>query len=105
MKECEMEKRIFYNLLFLGLREIVYSIPQEDRIGILKHAYETELATKAKDIGYQIVRLRKEATPDKVRIDELLMQIKKLIKDISYSLDGQFVDGNISAIFEEAKNL
>lgn len=56
VKKCEMEKSVFHNLLFLGLREMVYSIPQDDRIQILKHTYEMELISKAKDLGYQIVK-------------------------------------------------
>lgn len=41
VKECEMEKSVFHKLLFLGLREMVYSIPQDDRIKILKNIYES----------------------------------------------------------------
>ena len=56
VKECPMEKYIFHKLLFLGLREMVYSIPQEERIEILKSVYEAELISKAKDMAYQIVK-------------------------------------------------
>lgn len=35
IKDCEMEKDIFHNLLFLGLREIVYGLSQDDRIEVL----------------------------------------------------------------------
>lgn len=105
IKECEMEKDVFHNLLYLGLRELVYNIPQNDRIAILRHAYETELMLKAKDMGYQIVKLRKNAVPNKELINELLVQIKETIKDIPYSLDKQLIIDGIEAIFEEAKNL
>lgn len=105
VKECEMEKSVFHNLLFLGLREMVYSIPQDDRIQILKHTYEMELISKAKDLGYQIVKLRKEDSPNEERITELLMQIRDIIVDIPYSLDKQFVDDGVEAIFEETKKL
>ena len=56
VKECQMEKHIFHKLLFLGLREMVYSIPQEERIEILKSVYEAELISTAKDMAYQIVK-------------------------------------------------
>lgn len=49
IKECEMKKDVFHILLFLGLREMVYSLIQEDRIKVLKYTYETELVAKAKD--------------------------------------------------------
>ena len=105
VKECPMEKHIFHKLLFLSLREMVYSIPQEDRIEILKSVYEAELISKAKDIAYQIVKLRKEENPNKEKIDELLVQISETIKGITYSLDKQLVKDGIDAIFNEAKNL
>ena len=105
VKECPMEKHIFHKLLFLGLREMVYSIPQEERIEILKSAYEAELISKAKDMAYQIVKLRKEENPNKEKIDELLVQISETIKGITYSLDKQLVKDGIDAIFNEAKKL
>lgn len=105
VKECPMEKSVFHNLLFLGLREMVYSIPQDEKIEILKRTYEAELIMKAKDIAYQVVKLRKNGTPDENQINELLVQIKETIKNVTYSLDKQFVDSGIEAIFEEAKKL
>lgn len=105
VKECPMEKYIFHKLLFLGLREMVYSIPQEERIEILKSVYEAELISKAKDMAYQIVKLRKEENPNKEKLDELLVQISETIKDITYSLDKQLVKDGIDTIFDEAKKL
>ena len=105
VKECQMEKHIFHKLLFLGLREMVYSIPQDERVEILKGAYEAELISKAKDMAYRIVKLRKEESPDKEQIDELLVQIKETIKGVTYSLDKQLVKDGIDVIFNEAKNL
>lgn len=105
VKECPMEKHIFRKLLFLALREMVYSIPQDERIEILKSVYETELVSKAKDMAYQIVKLRKNENPDKKQIDEFLVQINETIKGVTYSLDKQFVKDGIDAIFNEAKNL
>ena len=95
----------FRKLLFLALREMVYSIPQDERIEILKSVYETELVSKAKDMAYQIVKLRKNENPDKKQIDEFLVQINETIKGVTYSLDKQFVKDGIDAIFNEAKNL
>ena len=105
VKECPMEKYIFHKLLFLGLREMVYSIPQEERIEILKSVYEAELISKAKDMAYQIVKLRKEENPNKEKLDELLVQISETIKGITYSLDKQLVKDGIDTIFDETKKL
>lgn len=105
VKECQMEKSVFHNLLFLGLREMVYSIPQDDKIEILKRTYEAELISKAKDIAYQVLKFRKSENPSQEQINELLIQIKDTIKDVTYSLDKQLVKDGIDVIFEEAKKL
>lgn len=103
IKECEMEKDVFHHLICMGLRELVYNIPQDDKIAILKHMYETEQISKAKDIGYQIIKLRRGTVQNKNLIDDLLKQIKESIKDISYSLDQKLIIDGIEAVFEEAK--
>lgn len=36
VKECQMEKTLYYQLMVLGLQEIVYNIPQEDKIALFK---------------------------------------------------------------------
>ena len=72
-----LEKDIFHNLLFLGLREIVYGLSQDDRIEVLKYTYETELVAKAKDI----------------------------LSGVHYFLEQQFLKDGIDKIFEEAKNI
>lgn len=77
IKDCEMGKDIFHNLLFLGLREIVYGLSQDDRIEVLKYTYETELVAKAKDI----------------------------LSGVHYFLEQQFLKDGIDKIFEEAKNI
>ena len=73
----------------------IEDIPQEERIEILKSVYETELISKAKDMAYQIVKLRKEENPNKEKIDELLVQISETIKGITYSLDYIYFHGRI----------
>lgn len=42
---------------------------------------------------------------DKKLMDELLLQIKEIIKNVPYSLEEKFVADGIEAIFNEAKKL
>lgn len=100
-----MEKSDFHNLLFFALREMMYNISQEDKIEILKRTYEAELISKAKDIAYRVLKLRKEETHNIEYIEELLGQIKEIIKNVTYSLDEQVIKDGIDTIFEEAKSL
>ena len=105
VKECQMETSVFHNLLFLGLREMIYSIPPDDKIDILKRIYEAELISKAKDMAYQVIKYRKRENPSQEQINELLIQIKDTIKDVTYYLDKQLVKDGIDVIFEEAKKI
>ena len=103
IKECQMEKDVFHKLLFLGLKEILYSISQDEKIEILKTAYETELIFKARNLAYEIIALKKKSDSNEERIENLLAQIKELLKGITYSLDSQSIKDGIETIFIEAE--
>lgn len=105
VKECKMDKTLYYQLMVLGLQEIVYNIPQDEKIALLKRTYEAELVSKAKDLAYTIISIRKSDNYDKEKVYTLELQIKDTIKDIQYSLDEQFVKDGIGEIFENAKKL
>ncbi len=105
VKECQLEKELFHKLLILGLREMVYSIPQDERIEILKNTYEGELILKAKDMAYQILKLRKVENIDKKRINELLKQIKEILYSVVYLGDKQYIEDGIERIFDEARKI
>lgn len=36
VKECQMDKTLYYQLMILGLQEIVYNVPKDDKIALLK---------------------------------------------------------------------
>ena len=59
VKECQMEKTLYYKLMVLGLQEIVYNIPKEKKITLLKKTYEAEVVSKAKDLAYKILSIKK----------------------------------------------
>lgn len=105
VKECQMDKTLYYQLIILGLQEIVYNIPIDDKIALLKKLYEVELVTKAKDLAYKILTLKKSGDYEKEQVQALEFQIKDILKDIPYSLTEQLVQDGIGEIFESAKKL
>lgn len=105
IKECKMETKVFNELLCLGIQELVYSIDQENKIIILKRCYEEVLINKAKDLAYQIIKLRKNSVLDTETINSLLNSIKTSINNLSYSLDQKSIKDGVESIFEEALNL
>ena len=87
-----------YNL-FIG--DILFNINQDEKISILKKAHETERFNKAKDIAYNIIKLRKSGA-DEETITALKKEIRDTLKEVSYTLDAkQTVDG-IQKIFDES---
>lgn len=69
------------------------------------HIYEEELVSKAKDLAYRILSLKKSEDYEKEQVQVLEFQIKDIIKDIPYSLNEQLARDCIGEIFESAKKL
>lgn len=95
----------FQSILLLSIKELVYSVNQDTKIQLLKTVYEQECVTKAKDIAYRIIALKK--TPDNTSeiISELEMQIKETLENIPYSLEQKYVDDGIETIFQQSLNI
>jgi mRNA-degrading endonuclease toxin of MazEF toxin-antitoxin module len=100
--ECPIASGVFSELLMLGIKEIIYSVSQDDKIVILKKAYEDECVIKAKDLAYTIKGLQKSNAASGDEISVLKQEIKKSLQGISYSLEKQFIEDGIQGILDEA---
>lgn len=103
--ECPIEETVFSQLFILGIKEIVYSVSQEQKIEILKRAYESECIIKAKDLAYTIIGLKKLNIDNEEKISELKHEIRETLQGISYSLEKQYVDDGIQDIFNALMNV
>lgn len=101
LDNCTMQK--LYGLL---IGDVLYNMPPDDKIYILKQAYDKERINKAKDLAYIIIRLRKEGiireTEEKIAV--LKNKIRETIKGVSYTLDATQIADGIQKIFAEAIN-
>lgn len=100
--ECPIDKGVFSDLLLLGIKEILHNVPQDDKIAILKKAYENECVIKAKDLAYNIKGLQKSNVASGEEISRLKHMIKETLQGISYSLEQKYIDDGIQCIFDEA---
>jgi len=100
--ECPMDMGIFSDLLLLGIKELLHSVPQDDKIAILKKAYEGERVIKAKDLAYTIRGLKNRRAEIEEEISRLKHEIKETLQGISYSLEQKYIDDGIQSIFDEA---
>ena len=100
--DVRMPKQKFYELLILSMRELIHNVNQNDRIELLKSAYEQESLIKAKDIAYNILRLENKGEENSSSIFESEQEIKRIIQNIPYNLDQKYIDDGVGRIFERA---
>lgn len=102
--ECSIDHCVFSELLLLGIKEILYSVSQDEKIALLKKAYEDERVIKAKDLAYTIKGLQKSIAESEEEISRLKREIKAILQDISFSLEKKYLDDGIQSIFDDAMN-
>ena len=102
--ECPIDTGVFSDLLLLGIKELLHNVSQDDKIAILKKAYEGERVIKAKDLAYTIRGLKNQRVEIEEEISRLKYEIKETLQGISYSLDKKYIDDGIQSIFDEAMN-
>ena len=84
------------------MRDTLYDVSQDDKIAVLKKTYDWECFTKAKDLAYSIIKLRKAVTVNEKKISALIDEIGVTLNDVSYSLDIKQLADGIDSIFDEA---
>lgn len=87
-------------LLDLGIRELMFNLDQDEKIDLLRKAYEKECIVKAKDLAYNILKLEKAAEEKSKEIEFIKSKIKGIIKDIPYILDEKYIKDGIKDIFD-----
>lgn len=99
--ECRLDKDVFYKLLELAMKEIIYNIPSDDKIDLLKRIYDDEKIMKAKDMAYTIRNGKSNISEENKR--EKMTEIRQLIEGVDYQLDEKLISDGIDLIFNEAK--
>jgi uncharacterized protein YifN (PemK superfamily) len=100
--DAPVDNAILLGLFEFAIRDMVYNISQDKRIAVLKKAYDWERFTKAKDLAYNVIKLRKAAILDKARIAALENEIRETLKDVAYTLDAKQSADSIQEIFDES---
>ena len=101
--DVPLDKVILLNLFELATQDMTFNLTQDDKISVLKNAYDKERFNKAKDLAYNIVKLRKVGA-DEEAITALKTEIREIIKCASYTLDAKQITDGIQEIFNEALN-
>jgi len=97
-----IDNTILLNLFELAMRDTLYDVSQDDKIAVLKKTYDWECFTKAKDLAYSIIKLRKAVTGNEKKISALIDEVGNTLKDSTYSLDAKQLADGIDSIFGEA---
>ena len=97
-----LDRAIWLKLFELAMRDALYDVGQDDKIAVLKRAYDWERFSKAKDLAYNVIRLRKAVPGSDGKIAALIDEIGVTLKDSAYSLDAKQLADGIDGIFDEA---
>jgi len=97
-----MDKTVWLHLFEFVICDITHNINLDKRIAVLKSAYDKERFAYAKDLAYNIIRLRKADFPDETRINASKKEIRTVLKGLSYSLDSKQLADGIQNIFDES---
>ena len=101
--DVPMDNTVWLNLFGLAAQDMIFNLPQDDKIMVLKNAYDKESCNKAKDIAYNIIKLRK-TNADEEAITALKSVIRETLKNTSYTLDAKQIADGIQEIFNESSN-
>ena len=100
--QVKVDNTTFYELLQLGIQDLLYCIGQDEKTELLKQIYEQACLAKAKDLAYKIKKLAKEKEDYEEQRDVLYKEIEKLIGNTTYQLEPKYVADGVDKIFESA---
>ena len=99
--DVPMDNTVWLSLYELIMRDMIFNISQEEKIAVLKSAYDRERFNKAKDLAYNIIKLRKSGASEE-EIAVIKTEIRDTLKDAAYKLDAKQTADGIKNIFDEA---
>jgi len=99
--DIPMDTTIWLRLFEFAICDMVFDIGQGEKIGVLKSAYDRERFNRAKDIAYDIIKLRKMADE---KAAALKIEIREMLNNTTYTLDAKQMADGIQEIFDEALN-
>ena len=97
-----MDNEAWFGLFELAIRDIVFNVEQNDKIAVLKSAYDRERFKKANNLAYNVIKLRNAISAVEEEIAALKNEIRETLKDADYILDAKQKSDGIQEIFNEA---
>jgi len=93
-----------FTLLYnLAIRDLLHNVHQDDRLLILKRAYDSERYNRAKNLAYTIIKHRNNKTNEE-KITALKTEIREILNGVSETLDAEQTTAEIQKIFYEVLN-
>ena len=99
--QSNIDDDTFYHLLSLGIKELMLNLDQDEKIYLLKKLYEKECINKAKDLAYNILKLKKEIENNIEKMAAIKIEIKGILNNIPYSLEQKYIDDGIKDILDD----
>lgn len=99
--KCMLENNIFYGLQYSGINDLILNLNIDEKIKILKKAYESESINKAISLAYNVLKFNKDNIYEKEKLLGIETEIKRIISKIPYSLNPTHINNGIKEIFDE----
>lgn len=114
--ESKIDDELFLELLDLGTSELLYDLVFDEKITIHKHQYELACMSKAIDLAYSILKIKKKLsklnkddtqnlviTQDNLKINSMKLQIKDILgMGIEYILSEEQINLGIGTILDDS---
>lgn len=100
-KHIKVDSGILSTLHRFLIRDTLFDVSQNEKISIFKNLYEEERFNKAKNIAYNIIRLRTKGS-DEEKISVLKSEIRGTLISADYILDAQQIEDCVQKVFDEA---
>lgn len=97
--ESKIEDKVFTKLLYLGTKEIMFNLTQDEKIELFKIAYEKECINKAKNLAYNILKLKNQIEDKEHKIESMKQEIKDTLNNVPYNSKG--LDDAIKNIIDD----
>lgn len=99
--DAVVEDELFFKLLDLGTKEMLYGLNLDERILFHKKQYEKSYIDKMIDLAYRIIKLEKQDNESDSLIESIKSEIMEILRmDIEYILTEQQISDGIKNVLD-----
>ena len=100
--DCKIDDELFLKLLDLGTSELLYDLVFDEKIILYKHQYEKACISKAIDLAYNVLKIKKTIAEHNLELDSMNLEIRDILQmGIEYTLNEEQINNGIGNILDD----